>query len=60
MKLAECLEVPCRVTTLKHEAKHGYTTQKQMFVCYVKQLKELHLVHERTLLYIQRLCRLLK
>ncbi len=31
MKLAECLVVSSHVPTLKHEAKHGYVTQKWLF-----------------------------
>ncbi len=34
MNLAECLEVSSHVPTLKHEAKHGYMTQKWLFVCF--------------------------
>ncbi len=41
VKLTKCLAVSSHVPTLKHEAKHGYITQKQLFVCFVKQLKEL-------------------
>ncbi len=31
MKLAKCLVVSSHVPTLKHQAKHGYTTQKWIF-----------------------------
>ncbi len=64
----KCLVASSHVPTLKHEAKHGYITQKQLFVCFMKQLKETLLgyilylcylcvsvsVHERTPLNIQR------
>ncbi len=74
VELAECLVASSHVLTLKHEAKHGYITQKQLFVCFMKQLKETLLgyilylcylcvsvsVHERTPLNIQRVSLLLK
>ncbi len=31
MKLIKCLVVSSHVATLKHKAKHGYKTQKQLF-----------------------------
>ncbi len=40
MKLAKCLVVSSHEPALKHEAKHRYITRKQLFVCFLKQLKE--------------------
>ncbi len=40
VKLAECLGVPSHVLTLKHKVEQQYITRKQLFVCFIKQLKE--------------------
>ncbi len=40
VKLTECLVVSSHVLMLKHKAKHRYITQKQLFVCFAKHLKE--------------------
>ncbi len=36
-KRSECLMVSSHVSTLKHEAKHGYITQNLLFSCFTKQ-----------------------
>ncbi len=41
----ECLAVSSHVPTLKHEAKQGYITWEQLFVCFMKQLKEFWVIH---------------
>ncbi len=45
MKLVECLVISSHALTLTHEAKHSYESWKRLFVCSVKQLKELLLTY---------------
>ncbi len=40
VKLVQCLVVSSRVLTLKHKVKQRHMTQKQLFICFLKQLKE--------------------
>ncbi len=51
-KLSECLVVSSHVPTPKHEAKHRYVSRKQVFVSFLKQLKELLLGYISVLSFV--------